>query len=599
MDDGYSGTNFDRPEFQNMITRVANGEIGTVIVKDLSRFGRNHLHVGIYTTEFFPKHNVRFIAINDNVDTFTTDMETDISIPIKNIINEIYAVDTSRKIKAVYKAKGLEGRHTGSHAIYGYKKDPEDKDKWIIDEEAAKVVKKIYSLVVSGLGPYQIADLLYKEQVYSPSYYMAMNGYGNRVNKEFDNPYRWWGTTVQYIVRREEYLGHTVNFKTIIPSFKDKRRYTNKKENWTIFENTHEAIIDKETWEIANSLLNTVRRPSRYGTVNPLTEKLFCGDCGEKLYNSRGTNHKGTGHCKEDVRYDNYICSTYQKHRNECSAHYIRTKVVRELILESLKDISKYIVDHEEEFKNIVISTRLEEREKSQNEHIKKLKADKNRLAIIDRLFVKLYEDNASGRINDETFNKIAIQYTEGQNTLKDEIVALEEVTEKVQNVSDNTEQFIKIIKNFTDFSILTTSMINQLIDKIVIYQKQKLKRYKFTQRIDICFNFIGRFEMGKDDKIKEDTYVEEKEDKKYINKNSRFLQITEYLKGQDREIELDFSNVEELIGRKLCKSARKYPGYWYASDNRPMGNAIYNAGYDIVKVDVKKETIKLINYGK
>lgn len=582
-----------------MITRVANGEIGTVIVKDLSRFGRNHLHVGIYTTEFFPKHNVRFIAINDNVDTFTTDMETDISIPIKNIINEIYAVDTSRKIKAVYKAKGLEGRHTGSHAIYGYKKDPEDKDKWIIDEEAAKVVKKIYSLVVSGLGPYQIADLLYKEQVYSPSYYMAMNGYGNRVNKEFDNPYRWWGTTVQYIVRREEYLGHTVNFKTIKPSFKDKRRYTNKKENWAIFENTHEAIIDKETWEIANSLLNTVRRPSRYGTVNPLTGKLFCGDCGEKLYNSRGTNHKVTGHCKEDVRYDNYICSTYQKHRNECSAHYIRTKVVRELILESLKDISKYIEDHEEEFKNIVISTRLEEREKSQNEHIKKLKADKNRLAVIDRLFVKLYEDNASGRINDETFNKIAIQYTEGQNTLKDEIVALEEVTEKVQNVSDNTEQFIKIIKNFTDFSILTTSMINQLIDKIVIYQKQKLKRYKFTQRIDIYFNFIGRFEMGKDDEIKEDTYVEEKEDKKYIHKNSRFLQITEYLKGQDREIELDFSNVEELIGRKLCKSARKYPGYWYASDNRPMGNAIYNAGYDIVKVDVKKETIKLINYDK
>ena len=526
-------------------------------------------------------------------------METDISIPIKNIINEIYAVDTSRKIKAVYKAKGLEGKHTGSHAIYGYKKDPDNKEKWIIDEEAAKVVKRIYSFVVSGLGPYQIADLLYKEKVYSPSYYMAMNGYGNRINKEFDTPYRWWGTTVQYIVRREEYLGHTVNFKTIKPSFKDKRRYTNKKENWAIFENTHEAIIDKETWEIANSLLNTVRRPSREGTVNPLTGKLFCGDCGEKLYNSRGTNHKGTGHYKEDVRYDNYIYSTYQKHRNECSAHYIRTEVVSELILEALKDISKYIENNEEEFKNIVISTRIEEREKSQKEHIKKLQADKNRLAVIDRLFVKLYEDNASGRINDETFNKIAIQYTEEQNTLNSEILELEEVTEKLQSVSDNTEQFIKTIKSFTDFSILTTSMINQLIDRIVIFQKQKLKRYKFTQRIDIYFSFIGKFEIEKEGEIKETEYIEETEDKKYIHKDSRFSPITNYLKEQGREVELEFSKVEELIGRKLCKSARKYPGYWYASDNRPMGNAIYNAGYDIVKVDVKKETIKLINYDK
>lgn len=599
IDDGYSGTNFDRPEFQNMITKVANGEIGTVIVKDLSRFGRNHLHVGIYTTEFFPKHNVRFIAINDNVDTFTTDMETDISIPIKNIINEIYAVDTSRKIKAVYRAKGMEGRHTGSHPLYGYKKDPDNKEKWIIDEEAAKVVKRIYSLVVSGLGPYQIADLLYKEKVYSPSYYMAMNGYGNRVNKEFDTPYRWWGTSVQCIVRREEYLGHTVNFKTIKPSFKDKRRYTNKKENWAIFENTHEAIIDKETWEIANSLLKTTRRQSRKGTVNPLTGKLFCGDCGEKLYNSRGINYKGTGHYKEDVSYDNYICSTYQKHRNECSAHYIRTEVVRQLILEALKDISKYIENNEEEFKNIVISARLEEREKSQKENIKKLKADKSRLAVIDRLFVKLYEDNIGGRINDETFNKIAMQYTEEQKTLNSEILELEEVTEKLQSVSDNTEQFIKTIKNFTDFSVLTTSMINQLIDKIVIYQKQKLKRYKFTQRIDIYFNFIGKFEIEKDDETKEDTYVEKTEDKRYIHKDSRFTPITEYLKEQEREIEIDFSKVEELIGRKLCKSARKYPSYWYASDDRPMGNAIYNAGYDIVKVDVKKETIRLINYDK
>lgn len=407
------------------------------------------------------------------------------------------------------------------------------------------------------------------------------------------------GTTVQYIVRREEYLGHTVNFKTIKPSFKDKRRYTNKKENWAIFENTHEAIIDKETWEIANSLLNTVRRPSREGTVNPLTGKLFCGDCGEKLYNSRGTNHKGTGHYKEDVRYDNYICSTYQKHRNECSAHYIRTEVVRELILEALKDISKYIENNEEEFKNIVISTRIEEREKSQKEHIKKLQADKNRLAVIDRLFVKLYEDNASGRINDETFNKIAIQYTEEQNTLNSEILELEEVTEKLQSVSDNTEQFIKTIKSFTDFSILTTSMINQLIDRIVIFQKQKLKRYKFTQRIDIYFSFIGKFEIEKEGEIKETEYIEETEDKKYIHKDSRFSPITNYLKEQGREVELEFSKVEELIGRKLCKSARKYPGYWYASDNRPMGNAIYNAGYDIVKVDVKKETIKLINYDK
>ncbi|MDO5041829.1 MAG: DUF4368 domain-containing protein [Peptoniphilus sp.] len=210
-----------------------------------------------------------------------------------------------------------------------------------------------------------------------------------------------------------------------------------------------------------------------------------------------------------------------------------------------------------------------------------------------------MYEDNANGRINDETFNKIAVQYTEEQKALNSEILELEEVTEKLQSVSDNTEQFIKTIKSFTDFSILTTSMINQLIDKIVIYQKEKLKRYKFTQRIDIYFNFIGKFEIEKDDEIKEESHIEKTEDKKYIHKDSRFLPITEYLKGQDREIELDFSKVEELIGRKLCKSARTYPSYWYASEDRPMGNSIYNAGYDIVKVDVKKEKIRLINYDK
>lgn len=253
--------------------------------------------------------------------------------------------------------------------------------------------------------------------------------------------------------------------------------------------------------------------------------------CGEKLYNSRGTNHKGTGHYKEDVRYDNYICSTYQKHRNECSAHYIRTKVVRELILEALKDISKYIENNEEEFKNIVISARLEEREKSQKENIKKLKANKNRLAVIDRLFVKLYEDNASGRINDETFNKIAIQYTEEQNTLNSEILELEEVTEKLQSVSDNTEQFIKTIKSFTDFSILTTSMINQLIDRIVIFQKQKLKRYKFTQRIDIYFSFIGKFEIEKEGEIKETEYIDVIRGNYYKNGGYLFF-ICQYLKN-------------------------------------------------------------------
>lgn len=599
IDDGYSGTSFDRPKFQNMITRVANGEIGTVIVKDLSRFGRNHLHVGIYTTEFFPKHNVRFIAINDNVDTATTDMETDISIPIKNIINEIYAVDTSRKIKAVYRAKGMEGKHTGSHPLYGYKKDPNDKEKWIIDEEAAKVVKRIYSLVVSGLGPYQIADLLYKEKVYSPSYYMAMNGYGNRINKEFDTPYRWWGTSVQYIIRREEYLGHTVNFKTIKPSFKNKRRYTNKKENMIIFENTHEAIVDKETWEIANSLLSTTRRPSRDGTVNPLTGKLFCGDCGEKLYNSRGIHYPGSGHYKTEKKYDNYLCSTYQKHRNECTAHYIRTEDVRELILEALRNISKYIETNEEEFKNIVISARLEEREKNQKESIKKLNIKKKRLEAIDKLFVKLYEDNISGRINDETFNKIAMQYTDEQSNLKVEVEELQEGTEKLQSVNDNTQQFIKTIKTFTDFSNLTTSMINQLIDKILIYQRKKIGRGKFTRQVDIYFNFIGKFEISREDEINADD--EKTDDTRYIHKNSRFLPITKYLKEQEREreIELVFSKVEKLVGKKLCKSARKYASYWYPSHDRPMGNAIYNAGYDVEKVDIGNEKILLKNYNK
>ena len=306
-DDGWSGTNFERPGWKRLVADIEAGKVGIVLVKDLSRVGRDYLRVGFYTEVTFPQNGVRFIAVNNGVDS-ANQSENDFA-PFLNIMNDFYARDTSKKVSAVYRAKGNKGEHTGNHPIYGYLKDPENKQRWIIDEEAAAVVRRIFRMVIDGKGVYQIADILSEEKVLCPSAYLAAKGVGNRRNNKFEDSYRWWGTTVSYILARVEYMGHTVNFKTFKTCYRDKHRKQAPKEDWKIFENTHEAIIDKTTWETAQKLRRTIRRGDRNKEPNPLTGLLYCGECGAKCITSAAM---GT-HTTRPRRITTFVLPTARK----------------------------------------------------------------------------------------------------------------------------------------------------------------------------------------------------------------------------------------------------------------------------------------------
>ena len=334
-DDGWSGTNFERPDWKRLIADIEAGKVGIVLVKDLSRVGRDYLRVGFYTEVTFPQNGVRFIAVNNGVDS-ANQSENDFA-PFLNIMNDFYARDTSKKVSAVYRAKGNKGEHTGNHPIYGYLKDPENKQRWIIDEEAAAVVRRIFCMVIDGKGVYQIADILSEEKVLCPSAYLAAKGVGNRRNNKFEDPYRWWGTTVSYILARVEYMGHTVNFKTFKTCYRDKHRKQAPKEDWKIFENTHEAIIDKTTWETAQKLRRTIRRGDRNREPNPLTGLLYCGECGAKMYNERSD-----GDAYHKTPKDDYVCASYRKKTTSCTIHFIRSEIVRDLILDALRNVATY-----------------------------------------------------------------------------------------------------------------------------------------------------------------------------------------------------------------------------------------------------------------
>ncbi len=364
-DDGYSGTNFDRPGFQRMLADIETGKVVRVIVKDLSRLGRNYLQVGTFTEVLFPKLGVHFIAVNDGVDSKRGDSEF---TAIRNIFNEWFARDTSKKVKAIKRAQGMAGKHTAVHPLYGYKKDPDNPEKWIIDEEAAEIVRRIFRLTINGKGPYEIAAMLERERILSPSAYLAKHGAGNRRNCDFVDPYRWWGATVSYILTRMEYMGHTVNFKTEKASFRDKRRHKTPKEDWVIFKDTQEPIIDEETFQTAQKLRSTGRRLNILGEANPLTRLLYCADCGAKMYNERGTTSKGN---YKDV----YTCSSHRKRTTSCTMHFIRTEVVRELILSALRSISEYAKANRETFERLVMDT-TSDRQAQQMKENRKILAD-------------------------------------------------------------------------------------------------------------------------------------------------------------------------------------------------------------------------------
>ena len=502
-DDGYSGGSFDRPDWKRMIAGIENGSIGTVIVKDMSRIGRDYLQVGFYTEVMSKEKEVHFIAIANGVDN--QKRESSEFAPFLNIMNEWYIRDSSRKVTTVLRARGMEGKHTTNNAIYGYRKSEEDKNQWVIDEEAAEVVRRIYRMSLEGKGPYEIARILSEEQIERPSYYLAKRGLGTcRSNNNTATPYVWRGATVSDILSKPEYMGHTVNFRSYKESYKDKRAKKTPKEDWVIFKNTQEAIVSEEMWNKVQELRKTVRRTDTVGEANPFTGLLYCADCGAKMYNHRGgagraRNWKGELNGKRRPDRDEYNCSTYnlsrQSYDKQCSQHYIRTEVVRKLVQETIKAVSDYVITNEEEFINRIYSSSRDKQKESIRSLKRKIAQDTKRVNELNMLMKKLYEDNISGKLSDKRFEFMLSEFENEQDTIEISMENAKAEIEKYESDTVRADKFIELVKRYTDFSELTTPMLNEFVEKILVHEADYSSGER-VQEVEIYLNFIGKFEL-------------------------------------------------------------------------------------------------------
>ena len=481
VDDGYSGTNFDRPDWERLIALAEDGKIGTVIVKDMSRLGRDYLKVGYYTEVFFPGLDIRFIAINNGVDS-ANQQDSDFT-PFLNIINEWYAKDTSKKIRAVFKAKGQSGKPLCTNPPYGYVKDPEDKSRWIIDPEAAEVVREIFSLCVKGYGPTQIAKELTRRQIENPVAHARRQGITLPAKTLDDDPCAWHDSTVARLLTRVEYLGHTANFKTYRKSYKNKKQMHNARSEWQIFENTHEAIIDQETFDIVQKIRDGRRRLTPMGEMPILSGMLFCADCGAKLYQVRG---RGWEHSKEY-----FVCATYRKQKGKCSSHQIRNVVIEQLLLDDIRRVTAYAREHEDEFVRLVTQKSKQESERNLRESKKELEAAKARVTKLDGIIQRLYEDNIEGKVSDERFAKLTATYEAEQRQLDYRITKLQNFMANAKNESLGVDTFLSIVRRYTDIKELDAEIIRVFVEKILVYKAEKVDGHR-VQRIKIIYNGIG-----------------------------------------------------------------------------------------------------------
>lgn len=488
----------------------------------------------------------------------------------------------------------MSGKHTAVHPLYGYKKDPDNPEKWIIDNEAAEneaaeIVRRIFRMTINGKGPYEIATILEKERILCPSAYLAGQGAGNYRNKDFADPCRWWGTTVSDILSRTEYMGHTVNFKTEKTSFRDKLRHKTPKDSWIIFENTQEAIVDEETFQTAQKLRKTGRHRTNFGEANPLTGLLYCADCGARLYNERRASCKRKDHFEDD-----YVCSSYRRHTKECTMHYIRTEVVRDLVLSALRSISEYAKANREAFEHLVMDTTSTRQAQQMKESRKALTDSRRRYDELDVLIQRTYEDHVAGKLNDKRFLKLSQQYEAEQEQLESDLARLTAELETMQEQTGRVDKFMALVDRYTSFDELTTPMLNEFVEKIVVHERESVGRYKRKQRIDVYFNFIGLVEFpAKPDMAQ--SAVAEPTKEKYVAANTSFAPLGEYLSQQaSDDLAISFAEIERLIGKPLCKSAFKFQSYWYPGQHRPISNVIYNAGFDVKTVDMKNQMLYL-----
>ena len=482
-DDGISGTRFDRPGFLAMMEEVEAGRVEAIVIKDMSRLGRDYLKVG-QVMEVLRQRGVRLIAINDGVDSLKGD---DDFTPFRNIMNEFYARDTSRKIRSVFKSKGMSGKHLTGTVIYGYLWD-EKREHWLVDEEAAEVVRRIFSLTLEGYGPYQIACKLSADRIEIPVVHLARFNEGVNRSKPVKDPYGWGSSTIVNILKKREYLGHTINFKTR-KHFKDKKSHYVSEDEWTIFENTHEAIIDQQTFDLAQKIRSNVRRyPNGWGEAAPLTGLLYCADCGGKMYVHRTNNGK---------RVSQYTCSNYTK--VPCGTlcptqHRINESAVLTLVSDTLRAIAEYSRNDRTEFIHTVQETQVAQQSADISKKRRRLAVAQKRAGELEKLICKIYEDNALGKLPDARYKALDAQYAKEQDALEIEIAELEKAVTGYEQSQKSAEKFIALIDKYENFDTLTNTMLNEFVEKILVHERARKGSQDTTQEIEIYFNFLGRY---------------------------------------------------------------------------------------------------------
>lgn len=481
-DDGYSGTNFKRPGFQEMLADIEAGLVSMVIVKDMSRFGRNYLEVGLYTEIRFPELGVRFVAVNDGVDS---ENQTDNDFtPFRNIMNEWYAKDTSKKLRAVLRNKGMSGKRIAVRAPYGYIRCADG--SLIIDEEAKPIVQLIFQLCIEGNGARKISRILQERKIPSPAT-LEFQRTGHTKRYHPDTPYYWPTATIACMLKQDTYIGQTTNFKTFKPSYKSKRMIKNPPEKWVTFENTHPAIIDRETWDMAQKELSQRHRPTRTGEMGLFSGLVFCADCGSRLHLRRSAGWTYEQEC--------YTCSGTQS-RIKCTAHYIRSVVLEQLVLQNLQRVMAYVKDDEDEFLQRVIRNKLDAQASEQEQAKRQLEKQERRIVELDSIIQRLYEDHVMGKLTAERFSKMSAGYEQEQADLQTSVKNLRTLINSVDTEEVNVQSFLKIVRKYTEPTELTPLLLHEFVEKIVVHAPDRSSGHR-VQRIDVHYNFIGEIDLS------------------------------------------------------------------------------------------------------
>ena len=534
-DDGWSGGNFERPGWKRLVADMEAGKVAHLLCKDMSRIGRNYLQTGFYTEVMFRQYGVHFVAVANNIDS--DEQESSEFAPFLNIMNEWYLRDQSKKVAAAYRVKGKAGKPTSNSPVYGYKKDPEDKDHWLVDEEAAAVVRRIFRLAVEGHGPYDISKLLTAEKVECPGHYMArqreaQHRPGKRKGQsalDKNRPYDWYGNTVSTMLERSEYMGHTVNFRSSKKSYRDKR-VKNAPEDWLVFENTHEAIVDPETWKLAQQIKRTVRRTDTTGVANPFTGLVFCADCGAKMYNHRGIRKTANG---KEYPSDFYNCSTYaltiERETKQCFSHNVSTRALTELVLETIRTTAGYALANRKAFIQKVRSISQVRQQEAAKELSRRVAKSKKRIAELDILMKKLYETYALGRMDEKRFELLSAGYEKEQDELEQALAADQANLDQFNEDTDRADKFLALAKKYTDFSELTPAMLNEFVEKIMVHAPDRSAGER-VQEIEIYLKFIGKFDVPLPEPTPEELAAEE------VRRQRRARDHAKYLRQKERK---------------------------------------------------------------